>query len=134
MKIQREKDEKNFRVYAWTAPILSYLRQKGLKVGILSNQCSFYENIYQNSGIPDFVDTEVFSNREGVRKPNPKMYIKAVQRLDVDFSEALMVGNHFEQDYTIPISLGMNALHLVHNSEFKHGFQIKSLKDLVSYL
>lgn len=51
-------------------------------------------------------------------KSNPRIYLKTLEALDVDASEAVMVGDEMELDVRLPKSLGMKAILLDRAGQF----------------
>lgn len=136
MRKQRGEDARCFRVYADALPALSNLKKMGLDVGVISNQCSFYESFLLDTGVADLVDPVIFSNRIGVRKPDSRIYLAFLRLTKVEPSEILMVGNHIRQDYEIPRELGMNALLLDRTCKVSDQgiLKIASLDEITRYL
>lgn len=73
--------------------MLRQLRNRGLKLAVVSN--CFPEDVQawpRCSGAQCF-DTSVFSFDVGAAKPEPQIYLEAVQRLGIESTEAVFVGD-----------------------------------------
>ncbi len=72
---------------------LSSLKRRGLKLGLISN-CS-YEDItaWQTSALSPFFDDVIFSFKEKLAKPDPKIYLLACQRLSSLPGQSLFIGD-----------------------------------------
>ncbi|XVF00448.1 hypothetical protein REPUB_Repub04eG0002200 [Reevesia pubescens] len=93
---------------------LRWAREKGLKVGIISNA----EYRYQDVILPALGlnqgsewDFGVFSGLEGVEKPDPRIYKIALERAgNIAPEETMHIGDSMRKDYVPAKSVGMNAL------------------------
>jgi HAD superfamily hydrolase (TIGR01509 family) len=73
--------------------MLDELRSTGLRTAIVSN-CSVEEAEHlEQSELEARVDACVLSFREGVQKPDPAIYLRACERLGVEPSDAVFVGD-----------------------------------------
>ncbi|EAR08859.1 HAD family hydrolase [Reinekea blandensis] len=62
------------------------------------------------TGIGGFFERIVISEAEGIKKPDPEIYLRQCQHLNLAPSEVLFVGDHPVNDVAAPISLGMKAV------------------------
>ncbi|KAI3440288.1 uncharacterized protein J3R85_003922 [Psidium guajava] len=103
-----------YTVFPDSQPFLRWLRQKGLKVGIVSNAEYRYKDVILpalglNQGSE--WDFGVFSGLEGVEKPDPRIYEIALERAgNIAPEEALHIGDSMRKDYVPAKSVGMHAL------------------------
>jgi HAD superfamily hydrolase (TIGR01662 family) len=92
---------------------LAALRGRGFRLGIASNAPFPPEMLHRQlrvNGIAQAVDVAVFSSEVGRRKPAPDLYRAALDRLGVEPSETLHVGDKVLEDYEAPRRLGMQAV------------------------
>lgn len=85
-------------VYPDTIPALASLRQRGARVGILTDvpygmPRTFVRRDLAGAGISDLIDALLTSVEVGVRKPEPAGYLALASRLGVAPREMLYVGN-----------------------------------------
>jgi putative hydrolase of the HAD superfamily len=74
---------------------LAALRTDGLQLGIITNGSSrMQEQKIRQLGIADLVDEVLISEREGLRKPDPQIFERALARLRVEAAEPWYVGDH----------------------------------------
>lgn len=74
---------------------LADLRAHGMKLGIITNgSTSMQEQKIRQLGITDLMDEVLISEREGLRKPDRKIFERALERLRVVPAEAWYVGDH----------------------------------------
>ncbi len=93
--------------------VLSWLHDHGLKLAICSNAPfppEMMRRQVEKNGIAARVDAVVFSSELGLRKPAPRVYRATLDKIGVDPTRALFVGDRAREDYTGPISVGMRAV------------------------
>lgn len=128
------EDFKECRLYEDSIETLINLRKKRYKLGVISNQASFYEPCYCKFGLDKIIDMTVFSNRVGVRKPNEEIYKYFLNRVGITPQEVIMVGDDYNHDYLIPKKIGMKSLWLRRNSSGERNEIITTLKEISDYL
>ena len=74
----------------------------------------------------------LFSCDIGLKKPDPKIYQKIADALDINPSQILMVGDNIRADVNGPKSTGMNAIHL--NRKKTSSGSIFTLEEIFQYL
>jgi putative hydrolase of the HAD superfamily len=80
--------------YADTAPTLRALRERRIKVGVVSNVPRDLAPIFSARGLGGLVDAFTHSFEVGAEKPDPRIFLAACERLGVAPEETLMVGDH----------------------------------------
>jgi HAD superfamily hydrolase (TIGR01662 family) len=97
---------------------LAKLRGK-CKLGIVSNfaipECVF--RLLEKHGLDAFFDVVVVSGAVNRRKPSPEIFQKALQRLGVDASEAVFVGDTVDADIQGAKNLGMKTVFIERRSQ-----------------
>ncbi|MFJ6571211.1 HAD-IA family hydrolase [Streptomyces sp. NPDC091292] len=87
-------------------------RAAGIKVAMLSNSFGVEPyNPYEDKGLwTGFFDAVILSEREGVRKPSPLIYRRALEALDLSGPECVFVD---DRDENLPPAeaLGIRTLH-----------------------
>lgn len=71
--------------------VLVELRRRGLRTGLISNCSSSVPGSWPASPLADLIDVAVFSATEGLAKPDPRIYQRALDRLGLAGSECLYV-------------------------------------------
>jgi HAD superfamily hydrolase (TIGR01509 family) len=105
--------DRSVRLAPGALETLGALRGRGLRLGIASNAPFPPEMLHRQlrvNGIAQAVDAAVFSSEVGRRKPAPELYRAALDRLGVEPSETLHVGDKVLEDYEGPRRLGMPAV------------------------
>lgn len=88
-----------WQVYPEVPHVLRRLRERGLRVGAVSNWDSRLPQILEGLGLAPLLDTVVVSALEGVEKPNPEIFRRALTRLGVGPQEATHWGDSPLDDY-----------------------------------
>ena len=97
----------NFDLYEDALPVLDELRRHGLKIGLVSNGARDIEEFVAHHRLD--VDVAVGSRSHGKVKPDPTIFLAALQRLGVAAGAAAMVGDSIEDDVEGARALGMRA-------------------------
>ena len=97
----------NFDLYEDVLPTLDALRQRGLKIGILTNSARDVDAFARHHGLE--VDAALSSRAHGKVKPHESIFRAALSLLDVEPREAAMVGDTPEDDVEGARALGMLA-------------------------
>lgn len=84
--------------YPDTAHVVRGLHEAGIRTAVISNIAFDIRPALERVGIGDLFDEVLMSYVEGVIKPDPKLFLRACRRLDVDPKHALMVGDSVEAD------------------------------------
>ncbi|MFD2132465.1 HAD family hydrolase [Pseudogracilibacillus auburnensis] len=61
-------------------------------------------------GIKKYVDTILISEWEGIKKPDPKIFLKAIEKLHVEPNQCVFVGDHPENDIHAAKNVGMKSI------------------------
>jgi HAD superfamily hydrolase (TIGR01549 family) len=98
----------NFELYEDALPVLEELRAAGLRIGLVSNGIRDLAEFVAHHRLD--VDAIVDSRSHGRVKPHPTIFQAALELLDVDPSDAVMVGDSVAEDVDGARALGMRAL------------------------
>jgi len=79
-------------------PILKALKEKGLKISLISNIGQEIDSYCTELGFDPYLDFKVTSFEVGYDKPHPKIFQLALQRTGVSAHEAVFIGDQYEQD------------------------------------
>jgi putative hydrolase of the HAD superfamily len=95
-----------------THALLEVLRERGLKLGIVSNAFdppALLHRDLDELGIASRIDIAVFSSEVGKRKPHPAMFERALEALGVEAGRTLFVGDSLAGDIGGAAALGMST-------------------------
>lgn len=119
---------------------LRTLRERGQKIGLISDANLETSIVWPETTMAPFFDAIVFSCLEHRRKPDPRLYRAACERLDVAASDCLYVGNGDGDELAGALSAGMRALLFTAPGEHPgrealdwSGPRISHLGDVVAY-
>jgi HAD superfamily hydrolase (TIGR01549 family) len=84
--------------YADAAPVLGALRERGLRVGAVSNVGFDLRPVLDGLGLLALLEAVVLSYEVGAVKPDPRIFRAACAALAVAPEDTLMVGDHAEAD------------------------------------
>jgi putative hydrolase of the HAD superfamily len=98
----------NFELYEDTLPVLAELRNAGLKLGLISNSARDMRGFARHHALD--VDAGLSSFHHGKTKPHASIFRAVLDLIEVDASEAAMVGDTVEDDMKGALALGMRAV------------------------
>ncbi|WP_406180994.1 HAD family hydrolase [Streptomyces canus] len=105
MAAQREL----FALRADAVPTLIELRDRGLRLGVLSDCTSELAETWSQLPLATLVDARVLSCEEGRRKPDPELFRLIARRLDTDPQNCLYIGDGGGDELTGASNCGMQA-------------------------
>lgn len=94
------------------ADVVSSLRARGLKIGLLSDIWTPYYRSVEKA-LPNVIGTAdaiVLSCNTGVRKPHADNFERVLDQLHVKREEAVMIGDTYTHDILPALRLGMRAV------------------------
>ena len=90
---------------------LATLQAQGIRLGMITNGYGeFQTRSIRALGIHHYFDAVLISEWEGVRKPDPEIFTRALERLEVSASESVFVGDHLEHDVVAAKNAGLKAI------------------------
>ncbi|MEV7011028.1 HAD family hydrolase [Streptosporangium sp. NPDC051022] len=101
-----------FGLRADAVSTLTALRERGLRVGVLSDCTVELACTWPDLPLCDLVDARVLSCEEGRRKPDPELFQKIARLLAVDPRDCLYVGDGGGDELTGASDCGMRAFML----------------------
>ncbi|WP_456365391.1 TIGR02253 family HAD-type hydrolase [Thermococcus sp.] len=121
------------RVYPDTVPTLEWLKDEGYKLGVITSGPEYQRLKLELAGLSGYFD--VIVTREDVKaiKPEPKIFLHALEALNVRPGEALMVGDSLSQDVYGAKNVGMTAVWINRDGEPGYhmaDYEIRTLHEL----
>jgi HAD superfamily hydrolase (TIGR01549 family) len=107
----------NFDLYEDVLPVLALLRERGVKIGLVSNTSRDLDVFVRHHRLD--VDAWISSGKHGKVKPSPTIFNAALEQLGVEPAAAVMIGDSPEDDVAGAEALGIRALLL--DREGKYG-------------
>lgn len=114
--------------YTYTDPhvpaVLVGLRERGIKVGVLSNTTwsrEWHDQIFERDGVLDLIDASVYSSEIPWVKPHPEAFRTILRALGGAPPErSVFVGDRLFEDIYGATSVGMRAVHIPHSNVPEH--------------
>ncbi|MEO0476373.1 MAG: HAD family hydrolase [Planctomycetota bacterium] len=107
-----ESDLANVRLFDDVQPTLQALRDRNVKLALVSNLAAPYKQPVQRLGLERYFDVLIYSCDVRVRKPDPRIYEITLGALNCAAKDAAMVGDSFASDVTGPAAIGIKGIHL----------------------
>ena len=114
LSVVRSTDDQPYPLYSDARRCLERLRAEHRRLGVISNSTSEarVRSILDRAGIVDYFERVVSSGTEGVAKPDPAIFRRAVDRLNLPPEEAFYVGNLANVDARAAKSAGLHSVWL----------------------
>jgi putative hydrolase of the HAD superfamily len=103
---------RHVRFRSSAVPTLRELKHRGYPVGLVSDCTHEIVDAWSSLDVAPYVDAPVFSVAEGVKKPDPEIYLRACARLGVEPVQCVYVGDGDSRELPGARSLGMRAIRL----------------------
>jgi putative hydrolase of the HAD superfamily len=117
--------------YPDAVPALTALRGRGLRLVAVSNWDCSLGTVLERCGLARLLDGAISSAEAGAPKPDPAIFIAALELARCEPAEALHVGDTREEDVTGARAAGMRALLLDRDGS---GGDISSLAEIEEHL
>lgn len=106
-----------WRPYSDVVPALLELRSAGVKTGIISNWDTRLGALVQGLGLAHLFDLVISSAEVGLRKPDPRIFVLACERLGVEPRHAVHVGDHHYADVLGARAVGITPVLVVRGAD-----------------
>jgi HAD superfamily hydrolase (TIGR01662 family) len=121
------------RVPDGTIEALARARASGLRVAVVSNSEGKLPELFRRVGLGDAIELVVDSHDEGVRKPDPEIFRRALAKLAVGADEAVYLGDIPGVDVGGANAAGVAAV-LVDPLEFYPSFEGPRVASVVAWV
>jgi putative hydrolase of the HAD superfamily len=122
----------HFELYEDAIPTLDALRDRGLKLGLLSNSARDLDQFVAHHGLR--VDAVLTSRAHGKTKPHEAIFRRMLELLDVAANDAVMVGDTVEDDVEGATAVGMRAVLLDRDGRYGDRDSIADLRALLTLI
>ena len=123
-----------FRAYPDSEPALHDLRERGVKLVVVSNWDCSLGRVLERCGLGGMFDGVVTSAESGHRKPDPGIFDSALELAECEPGEALHVGDTPEEDGAGARAAGIPVLLIDRDAEGAGAGDITSLGEIVEHL
>ena len=93
-----------------TVELLKELKARGIKIGLISNCYSDEAQAIRDSVLFPYFDCAMLSYEQGVTKPDPEIFKRAMDALGVSADECLYVGDGGSKELFAARDVGMKAV------------------------
>ena len=100
---------KEFTPFEDTLPALEGLRERGYRLGVITNLRADLEVLIRKAGLDGCLEFSVNSVQAGKEKPHPPIFQEALRRAAVSPGEVLHVGDQVRSDVGGAKAMGMQA-------------------------
>lgn len=100
----------HFCLYDDVLPAMRSLHAQGLLLGLISNTHRSLDAFRSHFELEGLIAGAVASSNHGYNKPHPSIFRAALELLDVQAGEAVMVGDNFKHDIAGARAVGMQAV------------------------
>ncbi|MCU5704657.1 HAD family hydrolase [Bacillus wiedmannii] len=117
--------------------LLQRLTEQNIKIGIITNGFTdFQMNNLRALNIHTYTNTILVSEAEGIKKPHPEIFERALKKLDVNATECLYVGDHPENDVLGSEQVGILGVWKRDSfwGDFEHSRMVNDLLEVLSFL
>ncbi len=119
------RDDRGWKLFPETLPVLRELRRRGYKLGVISNFDSRIYSVLESLNILSLFDSITISSETGFAKPDPEIFRAAVRAAGVSAARILYVGDNLSNDVIAGAAAG---LHTVLLDRHCHGIVPKPIR------
>jgi putative hydrolase of the HAD superfamily len=109
-RTRRAMQESMFALRPEALPVIGLLRDRGLRIGLVSDCTSELPDAWARMPLAAVVDSPVFSCVERTRKPDPRLFHAVAERLPAEPTACLYVGDGGGRELTGASGIGMRAV------------------------
>ncbi len=120
-------------LYPEVIEVLEYFKNKGYKIGVISDTSPSLQLSLENLGLGKYIDSYMCSDLVGVMKPDPAIFEHALKSLDVKAESCIYV-----DDYDVEAdgarAVGFTSFNIVRDGEINSSWQIGTLTQIIDYI
>ena len=109
-RMRQALQESLMRMRPEALPVIAQLRERGLRIGLVSDCTSELPDAWPRLPVAPLIDAPVFSCVEGIRKPDPRLFRTVAERLGARPAGCLYVGDGGGRELTGSSAVGMHAV------------------------
>lgn len=114
-----------FRPFAGLHEVLAELRHRGYRLHVLSNNSSILPLQLKLIDTTGYFDTVSWSEEMGVEKPDPRIFLLALERIGAGADQVVYVGDSYEADVLGAEGAGVLPIHADHRRRRPDGTQLR---------
>jgi putative hydrolase of the HAD superfamily len=109
-QIRYEFTRHSLKPWPYTVEVLRKLKELGYKVALISDCSAETPAVWETTVMSGLIDASFFSCVVGMKKPDPRIYLQAAQKLGVEPEECLYVGDGSSQELMGARNVGMHPV------------------------
>ena len=109
-KVSQRAKKITYALYDDVLPAMKKLKKRGLILGLITNLYKDVDVILRELGLDPYLDFVVTSREVGVDKPQPPIFLAALELAGVDASEAVYLGDQYETDVVGAKGVGIEPI------------------------
>lgn len=117
-----------------TKDLLDRLHREGYHLGIISNFDSRIDAVCSSLGIRHYFQTVTISSQEGVAKPSPEIFKKALKKAALSPEESVYVGDSPHHDIEGAREIGMRVFLVDRSGRYAKEREVSRLSSLTALL
>lgn len=124
--------------------VITHIKEHGYKIGLISDCSDEIPVIWPETPFASLFDATVFSCSVGFRKPDPRIYQFAIERLSIPSERCLYIGDGGSQELSGALRAGMQPVLIrldaesveehLSNREHWDGLTVHSLKEILTLI
>ena len=108
---------------------LARLKNEGYKFGLLSNCSIEIPILWPETAFADLIDQPIFSSRERLKKPDPRIYHLACERLGVKPGDCLYIADGENYELTAAAKVGIHPVLIRTSSQETRGEVLREARE-----
>ncbi len=106
-----------FRLFDDALSALRRLRNRGFRMGVISNWDQTFHSVLKQLGVTDFFDFTVASVQVGLSKPDPQIFHYALEQTGAQAACSWYLGDQIEADIQPAAALGFKTIYVDYYSK-----------------
>lgn len=125
----RFQDGRYLEVYGDVRPTLETLKDRGVRLGVLSNWSEHLALVLERHGLVRYFSFLVVSAEAGCEKPDEQIFRMAIDRAEAPIDRILYIGDYPEEDILPAERIGLDAL-LIDRYEKYGRYRLPTIRQL----
>ena len=101
---------KDFAPFEDVIPALDALKNKGYRLGVLSNLRRDMQELCRKLGLADYLEFFISAKDAGAEKPHPPIFLAALKQMSAELGETVHVGDQYCSDVLGARAVGMHPV------------------------
>ena len=107
-----------FALYDDVIPVMKKLRERDLKIGLITNLEIDMKPVCSELGLDPYLDFIVTSGEAGSDKPQPEIFLLALKKAGVEAAEAVHLGDQYKIDAVGAMNAGIKPVIIDRNDMY----------------